>query len=62
MSRILLAMENRAWLRRRAIDALAKEPQLFERLLAVHAGTFSPRTLGFGNIFKLGWRLLTSLS
>ncbi|MDR3674396.1 MAG: NAD(P)/FAD-dependent oxidoreductase [Acidobacteriota bacterium] len=60
MSRILLAMEKRAWLRRRAIDALAKEPHLFERLLAVHAGTFSPRTLGFGNIFKLGWRLITS--
>ena len=62
MSRILLAMENRAWLRRRAIDVLAKEPHLFERLLAVHAGTFSPRTLGFGNIFKLGWRLLSSPS
>ena len=39
MSRLLLAMENRAWLRRRTLDALAKEPHLFERLLAVHAGT-----------------------
>src|SRR5664279_1763857 len=27
MSRLLLAMENHAWLRRRAIDAFAREPQ-----------------------------------
>jgi flavin-dependent dehydrogenase len=58
MSRLLLAMENRAWLRRRVIDALAMEPHLFERLLAVHDGTFSPLTFGFGNFFRLGWRLL----
>ncbi len=62
MSRILLAMEDRAWLRRRALDALAKEPHLLERLLAAHAGTFSPRTFGFGNIFRLGWRLLANPS
>ena len=62
MSRILLAMEDRAWLRRRALDALAKEPHLFERLLAVHAGTFSPLTFGFGNFFRLGWRLLANPS
>ena len=62
MSRILLAMAGRAWLRRRALDALAKEPHLLDRLLAAHAGTFSPRTFGFGNIFKLGWRLLANPS
>jgi hypothetical protein len=44
MSRLLLAMENRAWLRRRGLAALAKEPHLFERFLAVHAGIFSPLT------------------
>ena len=58
MSRLLLAMENRAWFRRRAIDALAREHHLFGRLLAVHDGTFSPRAFGFGNFFRLGWRLL----
>jgi flavin-dependent dehydrogenase len=62
MSRIMLAMEDRAWLRRRALDTLAKEPHIFERLLAAHAGTFSPRTFGFGNIFRLGWRLLANPS
>ena len=58
MSRLLLAMENRRWLRRRTLDALANEPLSFERLLAVHTGTVSPLTFGFGNFFRLGWRLL----
>jgi flavin-dependent dehydrogenase len=62
MSRLLLAMENRAWLRRRVIDALAREPQLFGRLLAVHDGTFSPLSFGIGSFFKLGWRLLATSS
>jgi flavin-dependent dehydrogenase len=57
MSRVLLAMEDRAWLRRRAFDALAKEPHLMGRLLAAHDGTFSPQAFGIGNIFRLGWRL-----
>jgi flavin-dependent dehydrogenase len=60
MSRLLLALENRAWLRRRTIRALAKEPRLFERLLAAHAGTFSPWTIGFGSILKLGRSLVAN--
>jgi flavin-dependent dehydrogenase len=59
MSRLLLAMENRAWLRRRVIDALSVEPHLFGRLLAIHDGTFSPMTFGFANYFRLGRRLIT---
>jgi menaquinone-9 beta-reductase len=62
MSRILLAMGDHAWLSRRAIDALAEEPHLFGRLLAIHDGTFSPLTFGFGNFFRLGRRLLANPS
>ncbi len=62
MSRLLLAMEGRARLRRRVIDTLAHEPHLFGRLLAVHDGTFSPLAFGFGNAFKLGRRLLANPS
>jgi flavin-dependent dehydrogenase len=62
MSRILLAMEDRAWLRRRALDALAKEPHLLDRLLATHAGTLSPLGFGVANVFRLGWRLLANPS
>jgi menaquinone-9 beta-reductase len=62
MSRIMLAMEDRAWLRRRVLDALAKEPHLLERFLAPHSGALSPWAFGFGNIFRLGWRLLANPS
>ncbi len=60
MSRLLLTMENRAWLRRRVIDVLSHEPNLFGRLLAVHEGAVSPFSIGLGGFFKLGWRLLAS--
>jgi flavin-dependent dehydrogenase len=60
MSRLLLAMESRAWLRRRVIDTLAKEPHLFGRLLAVHDGTFSPLDFGIGSFFKLGLSLISN--
>ena len=62
MSRLLLALENRRRLRRRAILALAKEPRLFERLLAAHTGAFSPLNIGFGNLLRLGRRLIAEPS
>jgi len=62
MSRLLLALENRHRLRRRAILALAKEPRLFERLLAAHTGSFSPLSVGFGNLLRLGRRLIAEPS
>ncbi|MGD1155118.1 MAG: NAD(P)/FAD-dependent oxidoreductase [Terriglobia bacterium] len=62
MSRLLLAMEGHAWLRRRVLSALANEPQLFARFLAVQVGAFSPGDLGIGNVLKLGRGLLTSPS
>jgi flavin-dependent dehydrogenase len=62
MSRLLLAMEKHAWLRRRVLKTLASEPPLFAQLLATHVGAFSPRDFGIGNILKLGWGLLASPS
>jgi flavin-dependent dehydrogenase len=62
MSRLLLALENHPRVRRRAIVALAKEPRLFEPLLAAHTGDFSPLTIGFGNILRLGGRLIAEPS
>ena len=38
MSRLLLAMDRSAWLRRRGLRALAADRSLFSRLLAVHVG------------------------
>lgn len=62
MSRVLLALAGNSWLRHRAFRALAREPQLFTRLLAAHVGAFSPLDFGLGNFLKLGGRLLTSPS
>lgn len=59
MTRLLLAMENRHWLRRRVITVLAKEPSLLERLIAIHAGGLPPRTFGLGSAVRLGTALLT---
>jgi flavin-dependent dehydrogenase len=58
MSRILLALADRRWLRRRVLNALATVPSTFDRLLARRAGTSSSVTLGFDHAFRLCWRLL----
>jgi flavin-dependent dehydrogenase len=60
MSRLLLAMESRAWLRRRVLDALALEPQIFCRFLALHDPGVSASAAGVDAFFKLGWRMLAS--
>lgn len=59
MSRLMLAMERPGWLRNRALHALASEPALFSRLLAIHVGALPPAALGLKGIFTLGWQFLT---
>ncbi len=58
--RTLLAVERRPWLRHRMVRALAADPELFERLLGVHAGTLALRDLGVGGALRLAWRLAAS--
>ena len=38
MARLMLAMDGRPWLQRRALGALAARPELFGELLAAHTG------------------------
>lgn len=38
MARLMLLLDERAWLRRKAIRTLASNPRLFSRLLALHIG------------------------
>lgn len=57
MTALVLALERRPALRRRAIRALAAEPALFSKLLGIHARTLPPRRLGLGGL-RLAWRLL----
>jgi flavin-dependent dehydrogenase len=57
MTSLVLALERRPRLRRRALAALAAEPALFSRLLGIHARTLPPRALGLDGALRLAWRL-----
>jgi flavin-dependent dehydrogenase len=55
---LVLALERRPWLRRRAIRALAAEPALFSRLLGIHGRQLPARDLGLDGALRLAWRLV----
>lgn len=58
--RLLLFAERRPWLRRRMVAALANDPELFARLLAVHAREASAREVGLGGAARLIGGLLAA--
>ncbi|HSS48335.1 MAG TPA: NAD(P)/FAD-dependent oxidoreductase [Thermoanaerobaculia bacterium] len=60
MTSMVLALERRPRLRRRALRALAAEPALFARLLGIHARTLPPRDFGFEGALRLAWRLVAA--
>ncbi|HEX2251669.1 MAG TPA: NAD(P)/FAD-dependent oxidoreductase [Thermoanaerobaculia bacterium] len=57
MTRLLLALERRPPLRRRALRALAADPVLFSRLLAIHTRALPPRALGWQGAARLALSL-----
>jgi flavin-dependent dehydrogenase len=58
MADFMLLMDGRGGLRRRAIRAMADEPKIFTRMLAMHVGELS--LAGFlGGGLALGWRMLS---
>lgn len=59
MTRGLLFVERRPWLRRRLIRGLAADPGLFARLLGLHARTHSARQLGVVPTLRLAFSLTT---
>jgi len=60
MTSLVLGLERRPNLRRRALRALAAEPALFSRLLGIHGRTLPPRRLGIDGALKLAWRLVAA--
>lgn len=60
MTSLVLALERRPGLRRRAVKALAAEPALFSRLLGIHGRTLPPRQLGIHGALRLAWRLVAA--
>jgi menaquinone-9 beta-reductase len=60
--RLLLAVERRPALRRRTLRALAADPELFSRLLAVHARSAPVSEVGVGGALRLTGRLAWRLA
>ena len=58
MARSMLLLDSKHWLRRRALRAFAREPQLFEKLLSVHVGEMRLASLGVSGMANLGWHVL----
>jgi flavin-dependent dehydrogenase len=58
MSRLMLTMDARPWLRERAMGVLSAQPQLFAQLLAVHLGQRSAAEFVFRDAPALGLRFL----
>ena len=59
MSRLLLLLDRYPFLRKRVLQCLAEEPELFARLLAAHLGESSPKFLAATSL-RFGWQLLTA--
>jgi len=57
---LLLAVERRPRLRRRTLRALAADPDLFDRFLAVHARSAPVSEVGLTGALRLAWRLASA--
>lgn len=58
MGRLMLVMGDFPWVRRRVFLGLAQSPQMFEKLLAMHARAISPWQLGVKDCLSFGWSVL----
>jgi flavin-dependent dehydrogenase len=59
MGRLLLLLDRYPSLRKRALRALADDPEVFARLMTVHRGEGSPKFLAAIGI-RAGWQFLTA--
>jgi menaquinone-9 beta-reductase len=59
MGRLLLLLDRYPRLRKRALQCLAQEPELFARMLAAHVGESSPKFLAATSL-RFGWQFLTA--
>ena len=59
MARLILTIDGRPWLQRRALETLASRPELFGELLAAHVGLLSSGKLARAAA-TLGWKIVTA--
>jgi flavin-dependent dehydrogenase len=58
MANLMLSMDRSAWLRRRALRAMAAEPRIFAKQLAMHVGTTSIADFAWNAMLPLGRGIL----
>ena len=59
LGKAMLLMDRNAQFRSRALNALSRNPAIFETLLAIQLGEMSPFKFGMSGLANLGWSLLT---
>lgn len=57
MARLMLSLDQFAWVRERALGALSAKPSALSTLLAAHVGALSPAESLFKGVLPLGWRM-----
>jgi 2-polyprenyl-6-methoxyphenol hydroxylase-like FAD-dependent oxidoreductase len=57
-TRLLLEMNDRTWLRRKALRLFSAKPGLFARVVSVHMGETTRAQLKLREVFGLGWQVL----
>jgi 2-polyprenyl-6-methoxyphenol hydroxylase-like FAD-dependent oxidoreductase len=58
MTRLLLLMARYPWVRRKALRALAAKPELFSKMISIHAVAPERESFGLPELFGLGWQVL----
>ncbi len=62
MSKIMLSLDRRPWLRNRAMAALVRDPGLFGRMLAMHVGEEPLSNFLLRDAMRVGWNLLSPIA
>jgi len=58
ITRLLLEMGGRAWLRRKALRLFTRTPSVFSQAVSIHTGEIAPEELRVREIFGFGWQVL----
>ncbi len=58
MTRLLLLMDQSAWVRRKVLRLLARKPALFSRMMSAHMAQTMNETLHTTEMLGLGWQVL----
>ena len=58
MTRLMLLMDSRDWIRKRTIRMFQKTPGLFAKMLAIHTEVTPLSSVGMADIADFGWKFL----